>query len=89
MALGFGPFRSTDKVLPGTYVNLLGGAAGLRPPLVDPNDPGTGPEDVNGTAIATCTLCGKFDGEHFPMSKFEVGVNAPPFHPNCRGCVSP
>ncbi len=38
---------------------------------------------------ATCTLCGKFDGEHFPMSKFEVGVNAPPFHPNCRGCISP
>ncbi len=53
MALGFGHFRAVDKVLPGVYVNLLGGAAGLRPPLVDPDDPGTGPEGVDGTAIAT------------------------------------
>ena len=23
------------------------------------------------------------------MSEFEVGVTAPPFHPNCRGCTCP
>ena len=37
----------------------------------------------------TCELCGEMDGKHFPMSEFEVGVTAPPFHPNCRGCTCP
>lgn len=37
----------------------------------------------------TCAVCGSFDGKHFPMSQFEIGVNAPPFHPNCRGCTCP
>ena len=29
------------------------------------------------------------DGKHFPMSEYAVGVTAPPFHPNCRGCTCP
>lgn len=37
----------------------------------------------------TCELCGQMDGKHFPMSQFEIGSTAPPFHPNCRGCTAP
>ena len=37
----------------------------------------------------TCELCGGMDGKHFRMTDFEVGVTAPPFHPNCRGCTCP
>lgn len=37
----------------------------------------------------TCALCGEMDGKHFPISEFIVGVTAPPFHPNCRGCTCP
>ena len=37
----------------------------------------------------TCSLCGSMDGQHFPMSQHEIGVTAPPFHPNCRGCTCP
>ena len=33
----------------------------------------------------TCSLCGSMDGQHFPMSQYEIGVTAPPFHPNCVG----
>lgn len=37
----------------------------------------------------TCKTCGGMDGKHFKMTDFEVGVTAPPFHPNCRGCTCP
>lgn len=37
----------------------------------------------------TCETCGGMDGKHFPMREFEVGMTAPPFHPNCRGCTCP
>lgn len=37
----------------------------------------------------TCTVCGDMDGMHFPMNDFKVGITAPPFHPNCRGCTCP
>lgn len=37
----------------------------------------------------TCEFCGSMDGKHFPMSGFQIGVTAPPFHPNCRGCTCP
>lgn len=37
----------------------------------------------------TCELCGSMDGKHFPMSEYQIGVTAPPFHPNCRGCTCP
>lgn len=37
----------------------------------------------------TCETCGGMDGKHFKMTDFEVGVTAPPFHPNCRGCTCP
>ncbi len=29
------------------------------------------------------------DGKHFSMKDFQIGVTAPPFHPNCRGCTCP
>lgn len=37
----------------------------------------------------TCEFCGSMDGKHFSMSEFQIGVTAPPFHPNCRGCTCP
>ena len=32
----------------------------------------------------TCEDCGDREGEKIPMSMYEVGITAPPFHPNCR-----
>lgn len=29
------------------------------------------------------------DGQHFPMTDYEPGVTAPPFHPNCRSVTAP
>lgn len=37
----------------------------------------------------TCELCGGLDGKVLPMSAYEPGVTAPPFHPWCRGCTAP
>ncbi len=37
----------------------------------------------------TCEICQEMDGKHFPMSDFQIGETAPPFHPNCRGCTCP
>ncbi|MBQ6018906.1 MAG: minor capsid protein [Clostridia bacterium] len=37
----------------------------------------------------TCPVCGAMDGKHFPMSKYEIGVNVPPMHPNCRCATAP
>lgn len=32
----------------------------------------------------TCDICGSLHGLVFPMSSYEVGVNASPIHPSCR-----
>lgn len=32
----------------------------------------------------TSEICREMDGKVFKMSEYEVGVTAPPFHPNCR-----
>lgn len=37
----------------------------------------------------TCELCGDLDGQVFPMSEYEAGLTAPPFHPWCRCCTAP
>lgn len=37
----------------------------------------------------TCSLCGQLDGKVYPMSEYQVGVTAPPFHPWCRGTTAP
>ena len=37
----------------------------------------------------TSEICQSLDGQHFPMSKYEIGVTAPPFHPNCRSTTVP
>lgn len=39
--------------------------------------------------LLTCETCGDLDKQRFPMDKHEIGVTAPPFHPNCRGCTAP
>ncbi len=37
----------------------------------------------------TSDICRKMDGKHFPMSQWEVGVTAPPFHVWCRSTTVP
>lgn len=37
----------------------------------------------------TSEICQEMDGKHFPMSKWEVGTTAPPFHVNCRSTTCP
>lgn len=37
----------------------------------------------------TSAICSSMDGERFPMSEYEPGVTAPPFHPNCRTTTVP
>lgn len=36
-----------------------------------------------------CEDCSSFDGLKFSLSAAEVGVNIPPYHPNCKCCVAP
>lgn len=37
----------------------------------------------------TSEICRGMDGQHFPISQYEIGVTAPPFHPNCRTTTVP
>lgn len=37
----------------------------------------------------TSEICQEMDGKHFPMSQYEAGITAPPFHVNCRSCTCP
>jgi SPP1 gp7 family putative phage head morphogenesis protein len=37
----------------------------------------------------TSDICQEMDGKHFPMSKWEVGATAPPFHVYCRTTTVP
>lgn len=37
----------------------------------------------------TCGTCGPLDGGHFPRSESSIGINVPPFHPNCRCTTVP
>lgn len=37
----------------------------------------------------TSDICQDLDGKVFPMSEFEAGVTAPPFHPRCRSTTVP
>ncbi len=37
----------------------------------------------------TSEICRDLDGEVFAMKDYEVGVTAPPFHPNCRTTTAP
>ncbi len=37
----------------------------------------------------TSPLCRDMDGQHFPMSQYEAGVTAPPFHVYCRTTTVP
>ena len=37
----------------------------------------------------TSEICQEMDGKHFPMSQWEVGVTAPPFHVRCRSTTVP
>lgn len=37
----------------------------------------------------TSEICQEMDGKHFPMSTYEAGVTAPPFHPWCRSVTVP
>ena len=35
----------------------------------------------------TCECCGTMDGRVYFIDQAVFGKNAPPFHPNCRGCI--
>lgn len=37
----------------------------------------------------TSEICQDMDGEHFPMSAYEIAVTVPPFHPRCRSTTAP
>lgn len=37
----------------------------------------------------TSEICQSLDGKHFPMSQYEPGVTAPPFHVWCRSTICP
>lgn len=37
----------------------------------------------------TSEICREMDGQHFPMSEYKIGVNAPPLHPHCRSTTCP
>lgn len=37
----------------------------------------------------TSDICQSMDGKVFPMSEYEAGVTAPPFHVNCRSVAAP
>lgn len=32
----------------------------------------------------TSSICQEKDGKHYPVDDIQVGINYPPFHPNCR-----
>ena len=32
----------------------------------------------------TSSICQEKDGKHYPVDDIKVGINYPPFHPNCR-----
>ena len=32
----------------------------------------------------TSSICQEKDGQHYPVDDIQVGINYPPFHPNCR-----
>ena len=40
-------------------------------------------EDQDGV----CDKCEPFNGKRYRLSEMQIGVNAPPFHPNCRGAI--
>ncbi len=37
----------------------------------------------------TSEICQEMDGQHFPMSQYEIGMTVPPFHPRCRSVTAP
>jgi len=39
--------------------------------------------------LRTSKICRSMDGKVFNLSEKEIGVNAPPFHPNCRTTIVP
>lgn len=39
--------------------------------------------------LKTSEICQEMDRKHFPIKDMKQGVNAPPFHPNCRTAIMP
>lgn len=35
-----------------------------------------------------CDICAAINGKHFPISSFEIGVNAPPMHDRCKCSIA-
>jgi SPP1 gp7 family putative phage head morphogenesis protein len=54
------------------------------------NDLGIGDYEIVATLDGkTSDICIHLDGEHFPLSEYEVWVTAPPFHNRCRSTTCP
>lgn len=39
--------------------------------------------------LKTSEICQEMDRKHFPLKDMKQGINAPPFHPNCRTAIMP
>lgn len=39
--------------------------------------------------LKTSEICQEMDRKHFPIKDMKQGINAPPFHPNCRTAIMP
>lgn len=39
--------------------------------------------------MKTSEICQEMDRKHFPVKDMQQGINAPPFHPNCRTAIMP
>lgn len=39
--------------------------------------------------LKTSEICQEMDRKHFPVKDMKQGINAPPFHPNCRTAIMP
>ena len=39
--------------------------------------------------LKTSEICQEMDRKHFPVKDMQQGINAPPFHPNCRTAIMP
>lgn len=54
------------------------------------NNLGIGDYEIVATLdFKTSDTCRHLDGEHFPLSEYEVWVTAPPFHNRCRSTTCP
>lgn len=79
------PLRNADNRIPrnfhGLIVNQKAAYMFTAPPLFD-----TGNKQANDSIV---NALGDEYRKYYPMKEYEIGVTAPPMHPNCRSCTCP